>query len=631
MCGIAGILSLDGAPVEEREVRAMCDAMVRRGPDGAGYHVTPRVGLGMRRLSIIDLATGDQPIANEDGSVHVVFNGEIYNYRELPRELRGRGHQFRTTGDTETIVHLYEDHGTRCVEHLRGMFGIAVWDERRQSLLLARDRLGIKPLYYVETRGRLAFASELKALLQLEDVARRIDWGALSHLLAFLSTPLSQSIVAGVRKLPPGHVLSVSPGSPPRLERYWSVAFDADRGRSEASLVEELRALLQEAVRLHMVSDVPVGAFLSGGVDSSAVVAHMSRLSPRPVKTFSIGFAQEEWSELREARRTAACFATEHHELVLEPGVVELLEELAYHLDEPFGDPSAIPTYMVSKLAAEHVKVALSGDGGDELFAGYDKYVVESRQRVWRLLPRAAGHLLGALAERLPEGLRGRRFARHVALPSRERYLDAVTLFDRERQRRLFRPEILAGLGGYDPWRAELLRPPAAAHWLSELQALDLRGYLPLDILTKVDRMSMAHSLEVRPPLLDHRLVEFAARIPPELQLRNGETKSLFKRALAGLLPEQTIRRPKRGFAIPLGLWFRGELKGFVRELLLSRRSHAAEVFQRAELERVIERQHPQESFGFPLFTLVSFELWCRTFLDAPLSAAEGERATGTR
>jgi asparagine synthase (glutamine-hydrolysing) len=615
MCGIAGILSLDGAPVYEREIRRMCDAMVSRGPDGAGYLVTPQLGLGMRRLSIIDLATGDQPQANEDGSVQVVFNGEIYNYRELARELRRRGHRFSTESDTESIVHLYEDHGAACVEHLRGMFAFACWDARRQRLLLARDRLGIKPLYYVETGGRLAFASELKALLELEDVERRLDGRSLSHLLAFLATPLTDSIVAGVRKLAPGHLLVAAPGRPLRVERYWDVAFEPDRGRSEESLVEELRALLEEVVRLHMVSDVPLGAFLSGGIDSSAVVAHMARLSERPVKTFSIGFADEEWSELPEARRVARRFATEHHELVLEPGVVSLLEKVALSMDEPFGDPSAIPTYMVSKLAAEHVKVVLSGDGGDELFAGYDRYLVESRERAWRLLPRPAGRLLGGLAARLPEGTRGRRFLRHVALPTRERYLDAVTLFGREQQRRLLRPELLAGLGGSDPWREELARPPGAGHWLSALQALDLRGYLPLDILTKVDRMSMAHSLEARPPLLDHKLVEFAARVPPELQLVRGETKALFRKALRGLLPDATIARGKRGFAIPLGRWFRGELRGFVRELLLAPGSRSREVFEPAELLRVVETQDPRESFGFPLFTLLSFELWCRASL----------------
>ncbi|MGE0453604.1 MAG: asparagine synthase (glutamine-hydrolyzing) [Vicinamibacteria bacterium] len=633
MCGIAGILSLDGAPVPGHELRRMCDALRHRGPDGAGYHLTPELGLGMRRLSIIDLETGDQPVTNEDGSVCVVFNGEIYNYRELTRELRGRGHAFRTCGDTETIAHLYEERGAACVDRLRGMFAFACWDARQRTLLLARDRLGIKPLYYVETQGRLAFASELKALLQLAWVERRLDWQAFGHLLAFLTTPESQSILSGIHKLPPGHRLLASPGGGLRVERYWQVRFEPARDRTQDSLAEELRALLEEAVRLHMIGDVPVGAFLSGGVDSSAVVGQMARLAGGPLKTFSIGFADDAFSEVAEAGRTARRLGTEHHELVLEPEALDVIEHVVRALDEPFGDPSAIPTFMVSRLAAQHVKVALSGDGGDELFAGYDRYRVESRERAWRLLPRPAGRLLGAAAARLPHGLRGRRFLRHVALPGPERYLDAVTLFDRDLQRRLLRPELRERLGAYDPWRAEAGRITAAGgHWLSALQELDLRAYLPLDILTKVDRMSMAHSLEARPPLLDHPLVEFAARVPPELQLRGGETKWLFRRALAGLVPAEVLARPKRGFAIPLGRWFRGELRGFVRELLLSRDSRCCEVFARAQLERFVERQDPRDSFGFPLFTLISFELWCRAFmgslpLAAPAPLGDGETA----
>ena len=630
MCGIAGILSLEQAPVQEAEVRRMCGAMVHRGPDGEGYYCRQGVGLGMRRLSIIDLATGDQPVRNEDASAWVVFNGEIYNYRELRKELEGRGHAFYTATDTESIVHLYEEHGPRCVDKLRGMFTFAVWDERRQSLLLARDRLGIKPLYYVEVGGRLAFASELKALLQLEEVERRIDWPALSHLLAFLSTSQSQSIVAGVRKLPPGHVLTASAEHGVRLQRYWDVAFEPDRGRSEDSLVEELRALLREAVRLHMVSDVPLGAFLSGGIDSSAVVATMAGLSGAPVKTFSIGFPEAAFSELGEARRVAQAFGTEHHELVLEPDVLGVIDDLAYSLDEPFGDSSAIPTYMVSKLAAEHVKVVLSGDGGDELFAGYDRYVVEGRERAWRHLPAPARGVLHSVAAALPETVRGRRFLGHVSLPGPERYLDAVTLFRREQQRKLLKPEVLRLMDGYDPWQPHIERLAGSdGHWLSALQALDLRGYLPLDILTKVDRMTMAHSIEARPPLLDHKLVEFAARIPPELQLRHGATKALFKRAMRGILPAETIDRPKRGFAIPLGRWFQEGLEGFVQDLLLSETSRCRDVFDRAQLRRLVERQDPRESLGLELWTLISFELWCRTFLRARPVRAEAAASWG--
>src|SRR5229473_1131490 len=379
MCGIAGIVSFNAGPVLVEDVSAMCAAMVHRGPDDEGFHVGPRVGLGMRRLSIIDLATGHQPIANEDGTVWAILNGEIYNYRELRHSLECRGHVFRTATDTETIVHLYEEYGERCVEKLRGMFAFAVWDERRRALLLARDRLGIKPLYYTLSGGRLLFASELKALLQLPEVERTVNPGSLDHLLTFLYTPPSESIVAGVRKLGPGRVLVASAAGEIRTERYWTLRFEPARGLRVVQFEDRLRELLRESVDLHMVSDVPLGAFLSGGIDSSSVVATMARLSPRPVKTFSIGFPDRDFTELDYARQVASALGTDHHELIVEPGDLHVVEEIAWHLDEPFGDSSSIPTWFVSKLAAQEVTVALSGDGGDELFGGYDKYVVEGR------------------------------------------------------------------------------------------------------------------------------------------------------------------------------------------------------------------------------------------------------------
>src|SRR5882724_11282229 len=430
MCGIAGIVDFEGGSVSEEQVRAMCAVMRHRGPDGEGVYFAPGVGLGMRRLSVIDLDTGDQPVRNEDGTAWVVFNGEIYNYRELRRDLEGRGHRFRTSSDTESIIHLYEDRGQACVKALRGMFGLAIWDQSRRTLLLARDRLGIKPLYYTEAGGRLAFASELKALLQLPEVERRLDWGAVHRLFAALTTPADQSIVRGVRKLEPAHLLTCSHDRGLRIERYWDLRFEPDPGLTEEDAAERLRQLLDESVRLHLRSDVPVGAFLSGGVDSSAVVAAMTRHATRPVKTFSIGFAEERYDELRHARAVARRFGTEHHELVLEPNLDELLDDLAWYLDEPFGDSSAIPTYMVSKLAAAHVKVALSGDGGDELFAGYDRYLVEERERR-RRLPAAARAVLGGIAARMPEAMRGRNFLRNLSLDGPDRYLDAAALFER--------------------------------------------------------------------------------------------------------------------------------------------------------------------------------------------------------
>jgi asparagine synthase (glutamine-hydrolysing) len=616
MCGIAGIMSLTGRPVDLGEVRSMCGAMKHRGPDDQGFHVGEDIGLGMRRLSIIDLATGQQPVRNEDGSVLAVCNGEIYNFKELRDELVRRGHRFRSGSDSETIVHLYEDHGARCVERMRGMFAFALWDARRRMLLLARDRLGIKPLYYASVGGRLIFASELKAVLQLPEVERRLNWSAVDHLFTSLSTPSGDSIVAGVRKLEPGRLLIATAGRGSRIEPYWDLRFVPDGRATEEDCVQRLRELLEESVRLHLVSDVPLGAFLSGGIDSSAVVATMARLGTGPVKTFSIGFAEEDYDELAYARRVAKAFATEHHELILSPDVVEIVDDLAWYLDEPFGDSSAIPTYMVSRLAAGHVTVALSGDGGDELFAGYDKYRVEARERRLESLLGPVRAVLGA-ARAMPDGMRGRNFLRHFSLAGVERYLDAQTLFRWEDKRRLFRPEAFEQLTRDDPRRSEgTCLEGMEGDWLSALQAFDFKTYLPLDILTKVDRMSMAHGLEARVPLLDHRLVEFAATIPAAFKLRDGTTKHIFKRAMRGLLPDAIIDRRKRGFAVPLGRWFRGRLGGFVRDLLLSERSRRRGIFNEDYIERLLKRHERGRALDLHLWTLISFELWCRTFLD---------------
>jgi asparagine synthase (glutamine-hydrolysing) len=618
MCGIAGIANLDRRPVAVGDLRRMCAALSHRGPDDEGFYLAPNVGLGMRRLSIIDLATGRQPVCNEDGTVWAVFNGEIYNFKELRRGLEARGHSFYTATDTEVIVHLYEERGAGCVEDLRGMFAFAVWDEREQCLLLARDRVGIKPLYYWEAGGRLAFASELKALLELPEIERKVGDAALGHLFAFLTTPAADSIVEGVRKLEPGMVLTASAGGV-RLSRYWDLEWRPDRGRTEAELLEELRCRLEESVRLHMVSDVPLGAFLSGGVDSSAVVATMARLSPRPVKTFSIGFVEDEYNELDHARRVARAFGTEHHELVLEPGVLPAIEDLAWDLDEPFGDPSALPTYMVSKLAAEHVKVVLSGDGGDELFGGYDRYAVEERERRLEPLFAPMRGPLAAIGRLAPAGMKGRGFLRHMSLSGFERYIDAVTLFRRDEQRELFHPEVLARQAGADPWREARARVSGGdGHWLSALQHFDIKAYLPLDILTKVDRMSMAHSIEARVPLLDHELIEFAATIPPELRLRGGVGKYVFKQALRGVLPAQTLDRPKRGFAVPLARWLRGPLSGFVRDLLLSEKARRRHVLNPDYVEKLLRRNRDGRELDLHLWTCISFELWARRFLDEP-------------
>ena len=617
MCGIAGIISMNGRPVFEEELRAMCAAMIARGPDDEGLYLHRGIGLAMRRLSIIDLQTGHQPVSNEDGSIWVVLNGEIYNFQEVRAELSKRGHRFATATDTEVIVHLYEEFGDDCVERLRGMFAFALWDSRRGRLLIARDRLGIKPLYYAMVQGRLLFASELKAILQIPEVDRTVNLSALDHLLAYKTTPERDSIVAAVRKLEPGHRLTLTMSGEPRLERYWNVRFQPQTGRTEEDVAEELRQRLLEAVRLHMVSDVPVGAFLSGGIDSSAVVAAMSAVGSGRVKTFSIGFQDKTFNELPFARTVAERLGTDHQDMILEPNVVELLSDLAWDLDEPFGDASAIPTYMVSKMAAQHVKVVLSGDGGDELFGGYTEYLVERRERWARFLPKATRQALGMISDAMPEGVRGKNWLHHFSLDDAERYLDANTMFKRADRRRLLTKETLAQLSNCQTERSRLERlANGAGHWLSTLQSLDLDHYLPLDILTKVDRMSMAHSIEARVPLLDHVFVEFTATIPAGWKLNRGRTKHIFVKALRGWLPDEILDRPKQGFAVPLDRWFRGPLRPLYREILLSDTSRKRGIFDETFLRRLFTRHEQGRQLDPHIWTLMSFELWCRTFLD---------------
>jgi asparagine synthase (glutamine-hydrolysing) len=622
MCGIAGIVSSGERPVFEHEVVSMCDAIVHRGPDDGAVHVERGVGLGIRRLSIIDLERGRQPIHNEDGSIHLVFNGEIYNYRELRAELTSSGHQFYTESDTETIVHLYEEHGPDCVSRLRGMFAFAIWDDRRKRLLLARDRLGIKPLFYAAVGERLLFASELKAILQLPEVERELSWRAVSHLTSHLSTPIDESIVRGVKKLPPGHLLILDRDRSPVVERYWDVLFEPDPGRTEEDFREELRSALDDAVKLHLASDVPLGAFLSGGIDSSAVVAAMARSSSAPVKTFSIGFTEPEFNELDKARLIAQRFGTEHHEIVLEPNAIDVVDDLVWYLDEPFGDSSALPTYMVSKLASRQVKVVLSGDGGDELFAGYDKYEVERRERRLRFLPRPARRLLAMASTAMPDGFRGKNYLRHMSLEGWHRYMNAQILFDRDEKRSLFQPDVFRLLSRFRTTEYhQRCLARAETDWLSSIQYLDLHTYLPLDILTKVDRMSMAHSLEARVPLLDHRLVELAARIPPHLKLRGEVRKYLFKQAVKEDLPPGILDQRKQGFAVPLGHWFRGGLSSFVRDLLLSDTCRKRGILNPRHVQSLISKHEQGKPLDLAIWTLMSLELWCRKFLDGAARA----------
>ena len=624
MCGIFGVYWQNGRPADRHVVRTMTDALRHRGPDDEGVFLDGGFGFGMRRLSIIDLKSGSQPIGNEDGSVQVVLNGEIYNYRELSETLRRRGHALQTTSDTEVIVHLYEEHGADFVQHLRGMFAFAVWDSRRRLLVLGRDRLGIKPLYYAYTSQGLVFASELKAILRAADVAGDIDSRAVASYLRYGYVPDPLSIFRNVRKLPPGHILTFDGHHDPEPRKYWDpVPFFAERpdARSCDELVEELRWRLREAVRTHLVSDVPIGAFLSGGLDSSAVVALMALEGGQRFTTFSIGFRETDFNELPYARIVAERFGADHRELIVEPQSADRLATILAQFDEPFGDASALPTYFVSMLAAREVKVVLSGDGGDELFAGYDRYVVDERRRQlgWLSEGSVAGVVRG-LSNALPEGTPGKNFLFNVTLPRTDRYLDEISRFGSRRLTRILRPGVVDRATDGVAERLETLRH---LPFLSRFQLLDIATYLPADILTKVDRMSMAHSVEARVPLLDHPLVEFAAGIPSSYRLHRGETKYLFKRAIEGLVPAETLSRSKQGFAVPLEYWFRGEWHELLGDMLVSPGSMAHGFFDPADVGNAFElyRRSRRPDVLHRLWTVLAFEIWYRQMLSASRQA----------
>lgn len=571
MCGICGIFEFqrrDGIP--ESLVRRMTDSIVHRGPDDEGIFIGEGVGLGFRRLSIIDVAGGHQPLSNEDGRVWVMLNGEIYNFADLRQELIARGHQFRTRSDTETIVHLYEQYGEDCFRRLRGMFAIALWDSRDRKLLLARDRVGKKPLFFAANQNRVLFGSELKAILAADGLSREIDHEALADYFSFGYVPCPKTIYRSVRKLLPGHYLVISEREC-REVPYWQLTFGNTEERSEEDWAEALRHQICEATRIRLMSEVPLGAFLSGGVDSSSVVAMMTHLMNRPVTTCSIGFDDKEYDETDFARQIAAQFKSDHHGEIVRPSALEVLDKLVWHYDEPFADSSAIPTYYVSKIARRHVTVALGGDGGDESFAGYRRYLLDHRENQFRqFVPaplRAAvfgplGKLYPAAAW-APRIFRAKATFQSLSRTPVEGYFNSISYFRPPEKSQLFAKDFTRSLGGYnsiDVLQHHYQRA-GTDDLLSRIQYVDIKTYLTDDILAKVDRASMAVSLEVRAPLLDHNLLEMAARIPSALKLKGRVGKYIFKKAMAPELPRGILDRKKMGFAIPLDRWFRGELK----------------------------------------------------------------------
>ena len=638
MCGIVGVMDLKGRRAIPRElVSRLNETQHHRGPDAGGLHVEPGVGLGHRRLSIIDLATGQQPLFNEDGSVVVVFNGEIYNFQELIPELARLGHVFRTKSDTEVIVHAWEAWGEKCVERFRGMFAFALWDRNRQTLFLARDRLGVKPLYYADLGGReLVFGSELKSLVAHPGFRRDLDPFAIEEYFALGYVPEPRTIYAGAKKLPPGHTLTIRRGAPvPAPREYWDVRFTLDNPIDEREAQAELVERLKESVRLRMISEVPLGAFLSGGVDSSAVVAMMAGTSAEPVNTCAIGFREPAFDESKYARQVAERYRTRHFVEQVDSDEFGLVDLLARTYDEPYADSSAIPTYRVCQLARKHVTVALSGDGGDENFAGYRRYRLHAmEERLRAMLPlslrRPAFGLLGRVypkADWAPRVFRAKTTFEALARTSVQAYFHSVSLLRDDLRMRLYGNAFKARLGGYSAEQVFERHATRAGtdDPLALVQYLDLKTYLVGDINTKVDRASMAHSLEVREPLMDHPLVEWLASLPSSLKVRGQEGKHLLKKAMEPYLPREVLYRPKMGFAVPLAKWFRGPLRQSLREAILGDELADTGLFNRDTLTHLVDaHQSGMRDYSSPLWSLLMFQAFLR---NADMASAES-RAT---
>jgi asparagine synthase (glutamine-hydrolysing) len=622
MCGIAGLLRQDDGPVTEDRLRRMAEVLAHRGPDGEGFFIDGPVGLGHRRLSIIDLDTGAQPMGSVDGSCWITYNGEVYNYLELREELVALGHRFRTTSDTEVVLVAYQAWGPECLSRLRGMFAFAIWDSRQRRLFMARDRLGIKPLVYAWDGQCLRFASELKGLLADPEVPRDLDRDALAEYFTYLCIPSPRTIFHGIKKVPPAsYLLCSADGGAPRIVRYWDIRLTADPGPGEAEWVESLRHVLDDSVKRHLISDVPVGAFLSGGLDSSTVVACMARVSSGRVKTFSIGFDESDYDELAYARRVAVRYGTEHFEMVVKPDVMDVLPRLAWQFDEPFADASAVPTYCVAKLTRDHVTVALSGDGGDESFAGYRRYAdalrLHHRMDATPLAAlKPALRWLGATRAR---GAFAKEFLEMLGSRPLERYHRMMAAQRPDTLAVLLSPEAAPSQEARTDYSAfsTLAAGAGTQDYLSTLQYLDVHHYLPEDILTKVDRASMLTSLEARVPLLDHVLMEHVAAMPPGLKLRDGTAKYILKQAMREHLPGEILTRRKMGFGVPLATWFRKDLREFTRDVLSDPRTRQRGIVRAGAAQALFESHlGGRRDHSGALWSLVCFELWCRTWWD---------------
>jgi asparagine synthase (glutamine-hydrolysing) len=672
MCGIVGIIDVSSTP-EKPLIEKMCKVMSHRGPDGEGYYLEGPLALGHRRLSIIDLAGGTQPMSNEacpecgrrNGTVWIVFNGEIYNFLELQRVLEGKGHRFKTRSDTEVIIHAYQEYGKECLKYFRGMFAFCIWDSKKKQLFLARDRLGKKPLYYYIDDKKFIFASEIKAILQDEYVKREIDVKALADYFTYHYIPFPETIFKGIYKLPPGHFMNVRIVEKVRtvrdvqnvqhiqedqdiqtnssmcndrtirtglaskrlelsIEQYWDIKYEPDSSLSEQEWGEALREKLKEAVRIRLISDVPLGAFLSGGIDSSTVVAFMSMVQNAPVRTFSIGFREEDFSEVKYAREIARKFGTEHQEMMVEPDAMDILPKLAWEFDEPFADSSAIPTYYVSKMARQHVTVILSGDGGDETFAGYRRYLWAKDMQKYDWIPLPLRSILfGIPAALFPNGVKGKGMLRHLSNGPFERYAGLNTFGEPHYLRNLFSKDVLFNFqkrqNGKIPDYAIFKQYYDSCNqddYLTKIQYVDTKTYLAEDILTKVDRASMLCSLETRAPFLDHEVVELAARIPSSLKLKKGETKYILKKCMEGILPNKILYRKKMGFGVPLVHWFKKDLTEYARDILLSKETRERGLFNPPYISSLLtDHQKKGRDLSARIWALLFFEHWCRNWM----------------
>ncbi len=627
MCGIVGIANSNSRQISRETLEKMNRCIVHRGPDDDGFYVNNNIGLAMRRLSIIDISHGKQPIYSRDKTKWIVFNGEIYNFRELRDDLEKGGYNFYTNSDTEIIISLYDKYGADCVKYLRGMFAFAIWDETDKSLFIARDRVGKKPLLYSHlANGDLIFGSEFRSLLAHPDVSREVDFEAINHYLSFLCIPAPFTAFKNIRKLEPGHWMRWKNGDV-KTERYWLPNFSKKIKINETEAIEETTRILRESTKLRLISEVPLGAFLSGGVDSSIVVALMAQESQQPVKTFSIGFEEQDFSELKYARKVADFVGADYNEFIVKPDALEVLPLLVEHYGEPYADSSAIPTYYVSKETKKYVTVALNGDGGDESFAGYERYTAMKIAEIYHRFPKLARKLLIETPVNLfptSEIKKSRvrdvkRFLQAANLPKTERYFRWMSVFNRKAKAELYTDKFSKLLGHHNS--ADILekwfKKANGAGLLDSTLLTDQMTYLPNDLLVKVDIASMANSLEARSPMLDHKVIEFAASLPENLKIRRFETKSLLKKVAANLVPKEVIYRRKMGFGVPIGNWFRGEMKNFLREILLSEKALNRGIIKPEMLKKYVE-DHISTKYDHAqqLWTFLMLELWFQRFID---------------